>query len=120
MTVGTDILDWSGSGETRDFAEGFDAGEAAFAGVGDNIVPVLTAHDFNCTRLIDFSNSAHAIDDDGTFETFVMTKGVSTVTENKGGEMILTGEAVGVGNFFGAFNFDNVASDTAEAHSSKT
>ncbi len=120
MAVGTDVLNGSGAGEAGDFAEGFDAGEAAFAGVGDDVIPVFTAHDFNCTRLINFSNSAHAIDNDDAFEAFVVAKGVGTVAENEGGKMVLGGKAIGIGNFFGAFDFDDVARSATEAHGGKT
>ena len=156
MAVSADVLNGSGAGEARDFAESFDAGEATFAGVGDDVVPVFTAHDLNSSRLVrmaffglrrlgpsprarrahprlarlrrpfrkpfltNIQNSAHAINDDDAFETFVVAEGVGTVAENEGGKMVLGGKAIGIGNFFGAFDFDDIARSATEAHGGKT
>ncbi len=46
LAVGADILDWGGGGETGDFAQGFDAGQAFVAGISDDVIPELAPHNF--------------------------------------------------------------------------
>ncbi len=47
LTIGADILHRGGTSEAGDFAQSFDTGEPSFAGVGYDIVPVFTTHDFD-------------------------------------------------------------------------
>ena len=102
MTVGTDILNRCGAGKTGYFTHGFDAGETTFAGVSNNVIPVLAAHDFNHGTTIvggGFGNPAHAVDDDGALEAFVVAESISPVAHDKSGKMVLLCKTVGVGNF---------------------
>ena len=46
LAVSADVLDGGGASETGDLAHGFDAGEASFHGVFDDVVPVFATHDF--------------------------------------------------------------------------
>lgn len=60
LAVGADVLNGSCAGEAGDFAEGFDAGKAALAGIRDDVVPIFAAHDFD---LLTFGgDAAHAVD----------------------------------------------------------
>ena len=119
MAVGADVLDGGSAGETGDFAHGFDAGEAMFAGIGDNVIPVFAAHDFDDAWIL-LGDTAHAVDNNDTIVTFVVTDSVGAVAHDEGGELVLSGEAVGVRYFFGVFDFNNVAGWATEAHCGKT
>ena len=120
MAVGADVLDGGGSGESGDFAEGFDASETSFAGIGDDVVPVFATHDFEfgTIRSGSFSDALHTVDDDCTTKTFVVANSVGAIAERYGGEVVLFGKTVGIRNFFGGFNFEDVASRATKAHGS--
>lgn len=118
LAVGTDVLDGGGGGKAGDFAESFDASETLAASVSDDVVPVFAAHD-SISGLI-LEDSTHAVDDDDARETVVVTNSVGAATEGEGGEIVSSCKAISVGDFFGFFDFENIASGAAEAHSSKT
>ena len=128
MTVGADVLDGGGSGKTGDTAQGFDAGKASFASVGDDIVPWFTTHDLDgvvifvgiAICLCDIGDAAHAVDDNDTMKTFVVTDGVGTTTKDKNGEVLGGGKFVGFGDFAWLLDFDAIFGGTANAHSSDT
>lgn len=122
MTVSADVLDWGGSGETGDFGESFDAGETFLAGVFNYGIPIFATHDFEggSGAIGRFGDAVYAVDDNDAWETFVVANGVGAVTEDKYGKAICSGEIVGLGNFLGGFNFDNISGDTSEFHGGKT
>ena len=134
-----------GGGEARDFAHGFDAGVILLAGVFDYVVPQFSAHDFYNVSLFlpshvsirivwslvevafddggiggggEFGDSFHAIYDDDTIEAFVVSDSVGTVAESESREIELSGEFIGIGDFFGFFDFDDIAGGAAEPHGS--
>ena len=124
LAVGADVLDGGGGGVAGDAAQGFDAGEVFAASVGDDVVPVFAAHDLNYVEevLLDifFGDAAHAVDDDGAREAFVMAERVGAATENESREILKRSEIVSVGNFGGGFDFDYITGGAAEAHGGKT
>ena len=117
MAVGANILDGGTAGKTGDFAHGFDASVILVAGVFNDIVPVFTAHDFDDVVATLCGNAAHTVDDNDAIEAFVVSESVGAVTEDESREMILAGKTIGVGNFVWAFDFDDIAGGTPEAHS---
>ena len=119
MTVGTDILNGGTASEARNFAHGFDASEATFAGIFNDVIPIFAAHNlkFIWGKFVD---SAHAVDNNYTIKAFVVTEGVGAVAEDKSREMVLSGEAVGFGKVFGTFDFDDISSGTTKTHGGKT
>ena len=120
MAVSADILNGGTAGKAGDFAHGFDAGETLLASVGDGIVPVFAAHDFDAGGAVigNFTtNTLHAIDDDNAVETGIVTDGVGPVAKYEGGELVLLGKFVSVADFLRIFDFNDIASGTAETHS---
>ena len=61
-----------------------------------------------------------AVNDDNTIKAFVVTDSIGTVAHNKSRKMVLTCEPIGVGNFGGVFDFENITGGAAEAHGGKT
>ncbi len=119
LTVGTDVLDGGGAGETGDFGKAFDTGEAFGNGVFDDVVPVFATHNFEAEAVFDgfFEHSAHAVDDDYAVKTFVVTDGVGAKTENKSREFHGAGKAVSVFNVTRGFDLEDIASRAPQAHS---
>ena len=103
MTVSADVLNWCGAGEARDFAESLDAGEASVGGEFDYIVPEFAAHGFDGGGF--GRDATHTINNNYTIETFVVADSISATAKHKSGEIISFSETIGIGNFFGFFDF---------------
>ena len=123
LTVGADILHGSGAGETGDAAQSFDASETATGSKLDDTIPEFAAHDEEADFAPlggDFGNATHAIDDNDAGETFVATDGIRTVAEDENGEMLETGEIIGVLDIGGGLDLDDITGGAAEAHGGQT
>ena len=118
LAVGADVLYWGGGGVAGDFTESLDTGKAALAGVGDDVVPVFATHYLNLATRHSF-NAPHTVNEDDAVETVVVTDDVSTVAEDEYREVLLSGEIVGLGDFGGLLDLDDVLGGTAEAHGSE-
>ena len=126
MTVGADVLNRGSGGKSGDFAESFDAGEASFAGVGDNIVPRFATHDFDSvvvfvwvvTCFCNIGNAAHAIDNNDATKTFITANSVGATTEDENWEILGGGKFVSFGDFTWLLNFDAIFGGATDAHSS--
>ena len=75
LTVSADVLNWCSAGETRDFAESFDAGKTAFGGEFDDVVPEFATHGFDGGGF--GRDATHTIDNNYTTIAFVVADGVS-------------------------------------------
>ncbi len=120
MAVGADVLDRGSAGETGDFRKTFDAGETFGDGVFDDVVPIFAAHNFEAETVCNwfFEHATHAVNDDYTVKTFVVADSVCAKAKNESREFHGAGKTVGVFNVARGFDLENIASRTAEAHSS--
>lgn len=119
LAVGTDVLDGSSAGETGDFRKTFDASETFGNGVFDDVVPVFAAHNFKAETVCDwfFEHSAHAVDDDYSVKTFVVTDSIRAKTENKSREFHGASKTVSVFDVARGFDLENIAGRATQAHS---
>ena len=71
LAVSANILNWSGSSKTWNFAERFDAGKIMTAGKRNYVVPVFAAHDFEFGAVFEvgFCDAEYAIFDDDAVKT---------------------------------------------------
>ena len=119
LAVGTDVLNGGSAGETGDFRKIFDASETFGDGVFDDVVPIFAAHNFEAETVYDwlFEHATHAVNDNDTVKTFVMTDGVGAKTENESREFHGASKTVGVFDVARGFDLENIASRATQAHS---
>ncbi len=118
LAVCADILNGGGGGKSWDFTESFDAGEVEIAGIFDNVIPIFATHNiqYGTASGGGGSDAAHAIDEDGTRKTFVVTNGIGAVAHNECRKIIEASKIVGFRNIVWGFDFDDVFCFATKTH----